>query len=171
MLVHSQGRLTNTFAFNNVTLSMWKTTKQLTSRRRQNINLKAFGNLEIIVWARFVCENCCSLNLHKYSLACQPGNMVTHRKDRSLSWLWGVGSTRGQKIWWFCAVCSGRVPIHSFGVICGIECGNSQHFRMLQMTLQFLIPSEPHYLAYLAIFLRGLAAFFKGCCNMLYKKG
>ena len=85
MLAHSQGQLTNTFAFSNATFQCEKTTKQLTSRRRQNIKLKAFGNLEITVWSQFVCEICCSLNLQKYSLACQPGNMVK------------------QKIWWFSA--------------------------------------------------------------------
>ena len=57
----------------------------------QNINLKAFANLEITVWAQFVREICCSLNLHKYSLACQPGNMVTHRKRPTPLLTLGVG--------------------------------------------------------------------------------
>ena len=118
---------------------MWKTKEKLTSRRRQTINFQAFGNLEIIVWAQLVREICCSLALCRYSLACQPWNMVTHIKDRPLCWLWGLRSTRKQKnLTIFCSMLWVGANSQKCGVICGIKCGNLQHIRMLQMTPHFL---------------------------------
>ena len=136
LVVHSQCRLTNIFAFSNVTLSMRKTTKQLTSRRRQNINLKAFGNLEITVWAQFVREICCSLNLH-------PTWKHGHAQKRPTPLLTlGIGvHTQAKNLMIFCSMLWAGANSQKFGVICGITCGNSQHIRMLQMTPQFLKPS------------------------------
>ena len=50
---------------------------------KQSTHLQAWGNSEILVWAQFAREICCSLTLHKSSLGCptwKHGLTVRHRK-------------------------------------------------------------------------------------------
>ena len=138
MLVHSQSWFTNALAFSNLNLSMWKTTKQITSRRRQSTSgLWKFGDHPLGTFCPrdLLCASpaqiCLGMPTWKHG--------HTQKKTTLLLTLRAEVHTQA-RIGRLSAMLWAGANSQKFGVIGGIQCGNSQHIRLLQMTPHFLNP-------------------------------